>query len=666
MDALLLDQLIIDNSVKYELQEHKDDSVVKPLTNVKVLIDKSSKKLSNIFLDFPDNCYINKSITGCGGTTLCIRNPVNYLILVPYLNLLQSKLKDNPNHNILPVYGDVTNDQILDYLQGNAEPKKIICTYDSLMRLLSLKEFDPLNFKLLVDEAHTLVNLGNFKAQVCENVLQNYTRFKSFIFLTATPTKREYFPDRISHLPYIEFIWGDVTKVNFEVNRSVKSMNTDIAALCSDYLINDLYKKDNAHIFYNSVTEIALVVRKLRTICKNVITRDDIRIICAPNDKNTKTIQARLGTTWGRIDSINDDVKKINFYTSTAFEGADVYDEYGRTYIVINGVRDTTKVDFHVLVPQICGRIRNTLYNDLITLYVGNLPESAQLSKEEWESLIKERIRGSYERLEYLKKLRLDKSPPQQVMQDLIEKAEEDVYTFRDADGDFYVSDVAQKSELQAYESLQATYVVKPRKGSKGSVEETFSAPFRELLLNATTKDNHTKKTATSKVLNGNKSNFITMMQEYCEAREKGLSKVISIIEEAEELIPLYYNTLGVEVIKNLRYRKNDVRKAFEAFNTKKAKSLEISVMLGYKVGDIIARAEIKDRIQEVYDQLGISEKAKATDIKNWFVVKERRYKQPSYEIIEKHGEEGVSTGRATDSVKKSLKKAVNTSQQSA
>lgn len=657
MDALLLDQLIIDESVKYELQDHIDTSSDKPLTNIKVFIDKSSKKLSNIFTDFPDNCYINKAITGCGGTTLCIRNSIDYLILVPYLNLLQSKLKDNPNHNILPVYGEVANEEILDYLSGNASPKKIICTYDSLIRLLNLKEFNPLNFKLLVDEAHTLVNLGNFKAQVCENVLQNFTRFKSYVFLTATPTKREYFPNRISHLPLIDFCWGDVSKVNFEVNRSVKSMNTDIAALCSDYLFNDTYKKDNAHIFYNSVTEIALVVRKLRASCKDLITRDDIRIICSPSEKNTKTLQARLGVSWGRVDSINDDVRRINFYTSTAFEGADVYDECGRTYIVINGMRDTTKVDFHVLVPQICGRIRDTIYNDLITLYVGNLPESAKLSREEWELLINERIKGSYERLEYLKKLTQDSAPPQQVMQDLIEKAEEDVYTFRDASGNFYVSDVAQKSELQAYESLQATYVVKARKGSKGTVEETFSAPFRELLINATTRNNYTKKSAASKVLNGNKSSFVSMMQEYCEAKEKGVERVISIIEEAEELIPLYYDVLGSEIIKNLRYRKTDLRKAYEAYSTKKSKGLEISVMLGYKQGDVIPRAEIKDRIQDVYNQLGISDKAKATDIKNWFIVKERRYKQPSYEIIGNHGDDSAGVGRATDSVKNSTKR---------
>lgn len=659
MDALRLDQLIIDKSVTYALDEQSSDQPDnQPLLHLNVFIDKSSKKLSNLFTDFPDNCYINKSITGCGGTTLTLRNNVNYLILVPYVNLLQSKLKDNPNYNILPVFGESNNEEIIDYLKSDSKPKKIICTYDSLIRLLKIPEFDPKKFKLLVDEAHTLVNLGNFKAQVCENVLLNYHKFKSYVFLTATPTKRAYFPDKISHLPLVELKWGDVTAVKFAVNRSVKSMNTDIAALCAEYFLGQREKNENAHIFYNSVAEIALVIKKLRNHCDDIVTRDDIRIICSPTEKNEKALQSRLGLAWGRVDSINDDVKKINFYTSTAFEGADVYDEHGQTYIVINGVRDTTKVDFHVLVPQICGRIRDTIYNDSITLFVGNLPESAQLSKEEWEKLIQDRIKGSHERLDYLEKLRQDKSPPQQVVQDLIEKAEEDVYTFRDDEGNFYVSDVAQKSELQAYESLQATYVVKARKGTKGTDEEAVSAPFRELLLSATTKNNYSKKSATSKVLSGNKSNFIEMMKEYCEAKEKGIEAVIKVIADAEELIPMYYDTLGPDVIKNLRYRKNDLRKAYEDYNIKLSKGLEIGVMLGFSVGDIIPRAEIKDRIQEVYDQLGIKEKAKATDIKTWFAVKERRYKKPSYELIEKYGTINLQAGRATNSVKKTTTKS--------
>lgn len=160
----------------------------------------SSQKLSDIIKDFPDNCYVNKQITGCGGTTLVLRNDIDYLVLVPYVNLLKSKIADNKSYNVLGIYGETATKDIVEYLEQDGL-KKIICTFDSLPRLMETSGFNPSNFKLLVDEAHTLINLGSFKASTCEYVLRNYTQFKSYVFLTATPTKREYFPESLATLP---------------------------------------------------------------------------------------------------------------------------------------------------------------------------------------------------------------------------------------------------------------------------------------------------------------------------------------------------------------------------------------------------------------------------------------------------------------------------------
>ena len=109
---------------------------------------------------------------------------------------------------------------------------------------------------------------------------------------------------------------------------------------------------------------------------------------------------------WAKISDITSAPAKINLYTSTAFEGADIFDEEGQTYIIINGLRDATKVDFHVLVPQICGRIRNTKYNEHINLLVGNLPEAASCTKEEWMQEVQKRIQDSEDVLNDIKKVK--------------------------------------------------------------------------------------------------------------------------------------------------------------------------------------------------------------------------------------------------------------------
>lgn len=38
--------------------------------------------------DLPHNCIFNKVVTGCGGTTIALKNGENYVIAVPTLSLI--------------------------------------------------------------------------------------------------------------------------------------------------------------------------------------------------------------------------------------------------------------------------------------------------------------------------------------------------------------------------------------------------------------------------------------------------------------------------------------------------------------------------------------------------------------------------------------------------
>ena len=52
-----LQDLVINNTVKIE-----QDAQANTIT---IIASDSSEKLSNLIKDFPDNCYVNKQITGC-------------------------------------------------------------------------------------------------------------------------------------------------------------------------------------------------------------------------------------------------------------------------------------------------------------------------------------------------------------------------------------------------------------------------------------------------------------------------------------------------------------------------------------------------------------------------------------------------------------------------
>lgn len=624
-----LQDLII-NSTSTISQNKEENSIT-------IFAGHSKEKLSNLIKDFPDNCYVNKQITGCGGTTLVLRNAVNYVVLVPYINLLKSKVADNQDIvDLIGVYGETDSEEITAYLESGAEPKKIVCTYDSLPKLLRTKGFNPKAFKLLVDEAHTLVNLGSFKAATCEFVLQNYTKFASYVFLTATPTKREYFPEALINVPLCTVQWDDVRNVKFNLQNIEQGigLNNALFGLCYDYLMRKI--EGNAHIFYNSVSEIASVLNKLKEVVdketgKNLFDPNDIRVVCSKSGTNQKTFNSRLGTKWASIADITDPVRKINLYTSTAFEGADVLDEEGQTYIIINGVRDATKVDFHVLVPQIVGRIRNTKYNEHINLLVANLPEAASCTKDEWMSTVTKRIQNSRDVLHDIRESKMSEASKTQ----LIKAAEEDKYTFKNEQGELYVSDVALKAELQAYEALEATYVVRVVEGAEIS-DEGYSASFRSLL---TDESKHVpfahKPKGISKFLTGHSQCFYETMKEYCEARDEQNEKLYKLVDAKDDYFKTAYDTLKHETIRKLEYRKPAIERAMKIHDTKNENATEIPTLLNLKKDQVYLRADIKAKIQDIYDKLAIPDKAKATDITKWYEVKDtRQNSKPAFKVV--------------------------------
>lgn len=624
-----LQDLIINSTAT--ISQNKEEN------SITIFAGHSKEKLSNIIKDFPDNCYVNKQITGCGGTTLVLRNAVNYVVLVPYINLLKSKIADNQSIvDLIGVYGDTESEEITAYLESGAEPKKIVCTYDSLPKLLRTKGFSPKDFKLLVDEAHTLVNLGSFKAATCEFVLQNYNKFGSHVFLTATPTKREYFPEALLDMPLCTIEWSEVRAVKFNLQNIEQGvgLNNALFGLCYDYLMGKI--EGNAHIFYNSVTEIASVINKLKGLVdtetgKNLFNPDDIRVVCSKSGANQRTFNSKLGTKWASIADITDPVRKINIYTSTAFEGADVLDEEGQTYIIINGTRDATKVDFHVLVPQIVGRIRNTKYNEHINLLVGNLPEAASCTKDEWMSTVVKRIQNSRDVLHDIKESKMSEASKAQ----LIKAAEDDKYTFRNEQGELYVSDVALKAELQAYEALQATYVVRVVEGAEVS-DEGYSASFKSLL---TDESKHVpfahKPTGVAKFLTGHSQCFYETMKEYCEARDEENAKVYKLVDAKDDYYRTAYDLLKHDTIRKLEYRKPAIERAMKIHDAKKENATEIPTLLNLKKDQVYLRSDIKTMIQEIYDRLGIPDKAKATDISKWYEVKDTRANsKPAFKVL--------------------------------
>ena len=170
------------------------------MTITSIKIPTGTNYLSEVMPVLPINCIFNKGVTGCGGTTIALSNDTPSVICVPYISLAINKAiqsKDNPElypHEVFAVYGDVTMQQLMEYLQKVLIPK-IIVTYDSLVKVMN--SIEPSNYYILIDEYHCLFTQFSFRKNAALVVLKNYTKFKSFTFMTATPIHQDFTLDEL-------------------------------------------------------------------------------------------------------------------------------------------------------------------------------------------------------------------------------------------------------------------------------------------------------------------------------------------------------------------------------------------------------------------------------------------------------------------------------------
>jgi hypothetical protein len=137
--------------------------------------------------------------------------------------------------------------------------------------------------------------------------------------------------------------------------------------------------------------------------------------------------------------------------------------------------------------------------------------------------------------------------------------------------------------------------------------------------------------------------------------RMKYLCGQKSILEEAEfniilSLVPIdyrnYLTIFTVEEISSCKYRKADLK---EKFNSKKGnqgieKNLILQVITYFQIGQRYSKSEIKEKLKEIYKNLGYNSTPKASDIEQWFEIKsvllsENGKRVAGFEIIKKKGD---------------------------
>ena len=544
-----------------------------------MLVEKQYNYLSEIpNFKLPSKVLINKGKVGCGGTTVALTDNRDTIVCVPFVNLIKNKCKQNKE--VLGVYSGVTVDKINEYVETH-KIKKIMCTYDQLPRLASIVGY---NYFLLVDELHLLFLQYIFRDTAIRGVLNEYKNFKDWAFLTATPIESEFMLDELKDIPVYNIEWESKREITVEAVKC-DSVKSTIASIIEKFLNNEI--EGNAHIFVNSVKFIATMIKYFD------FEETQCRAIWSKNNKEYKNYCAGIPNS----DTLSKP-KKINFYTSTCFEGCDLYDEDGKIFIVSDSSKAQTLLDISTSIRQIAGRIRNTKYDKIYHLF-SNTRYNTDLSYEEFKEYA---LNEAEEAKKYASRINSDA--------ELLKgtKSSEYVYLYKNENG----------FEFDKNLILIDIFNYKNNNTYSLSVNMLNEYAKNNIKVNLTSDDKKIKIASKS-------ITWKEYVKRYCELKksEYYIGEELELIEEKYPFIKAAYELFGDTLVD---MRIDNVKRAVIAKDDKKNQSEKIIYLLrtcdGFKEGTFTTGKKIKEILQTIYDKAGFDKKATISDFRNYAELK--------------------------------------------
>ncbi|MDF9830032.1 hypothetical protein [Parabacteroides sp. PF5-6] len=584
---------------------------------------EKTKYLGDFMSKLPTKCLLDKGRTGCGGTELAIRCEKDMIIVMPFVSLIKNKLfqHNETETKILGVYSSfglskddiqpATDEEIVEYVKTQSK-RKLLVTYDSLSRLVKLLLDNDIEvfhtFGILVDEWHLLFNQYVFRNCAIKRVLNTVSDFEEYTYMTATPIEEEFLLEEMKDIPVKQVKWEN-TK---EVTVYSKPTNSPTKTVC--YLIvNALNGKilGNLHIFVNSVDFIAKVIKDTG------IRPEHVRVICSKNNnpgKGKKKNQTKLGNDYP-IAETTDPVKKINFYTSTCFEGCDIYDPEGKTYIVSDKNKSHTLMDISTLFIQICGRIRDSEYNTHVTHIYSETRYSGNVTLEEFTQSSYKVLAESESLVEEVNAM--SETNRKKVIKSLLK--EMDIKYLSVIDDKLVIDKNLIKVDIMNFKITKHLYQLRLR------VETAYSqSGFKVKSLSP-----HIFETDKIAANPKAKVSFMDLFLEYATIRDSLAGLIyfpngedrLSIIEKTKPMLKEAYELLGVDRVKCLKYHVGNIRRELTRLSDTSMDNKIVKCLKEEGIGEVmdVPSSKIKKTLQGIYNSLGKRLTAKATDIENWF-----------------------------------------------
>ena len=651
--------------------------------------DNDMVYLSDFLDELPKGCVFLKGVTGCGATTLALRDYNNCIIALPTRNTVMSKWvrRDDVSkeiisydNSVLPIYAGLndTKEHLFNYLNIRItfnDPIKIVCTYDQLeklvMRLRGYKKendeyvvdndsickmasvnYDNLNFRLYIDEVHQVLEDYKYpeRRENMRGLLRVIKYFPNVTCMTATPLEKKYFFDEIKDLPVIKVNYdGFFSKnPNYEdfkrrvVLKKCGYLAPAVIKIVKDHLENKAF--GNAHIFVNSVDFIAQkVLKPIMEESDDVsLFKDKIRVVCGDSETNEKKIRKAVSSLYkdgeilkdahnvnkalvideaimdkmrsyayygDYVSSINSPTKRINFYTKTAWLGADIFDQSGQIYIISDGAKRHTMADISTAYIQILGRIRDSRNNKVIHLYSENryLSDSEDGELTAFEEDMENREENREDFLQAFSKLKNKKDSKQFFNLAVLESS---VYLAMNKDGELQYDKYLQWNDEISYKIVNGQYrnganLAKSIIKNGWEVSNDIDSEAEKLI-----KKNY-QRISFKKVF----EEYVSLQRGSVQSLFPDLPSMIAVLEEKEEYLHDAYFLLGEEMVKALGYKRREIAKEVELRRqANMSKEIKESLKEHILIGEIYTKEQIDKIVKHVMLKLNIKINIKIVD----------------------------------------------------
>lgn len=548
--------------------------------------------------------YVDKRVCGVGLSSLALENDTPTILAVPNQELATNKVPQYPNDRfdgtIFAVQAGVMPSDIQEYVE-TAKVPKIMVTYDSLWKVEELLKTG--KFDLVIDESEQLLKFQRMKLADKDDAKEIDVLTKLFqiaqankerlSFISATPVPLEYMPEWVSELDQVVMNWSNVSKAKpylMERTYPFKALREEIIKPLKNngkIKLSDV-EATKVIVFINSVSNIVKIAKE----CE--LDPSDVALVVGDSLNNDIKIKG-----YNRLTNPSK-LPKFTFITSVGFQGIDLYDKDAFSIVVSNTTQGFTMIDMLTDMKQAISRQRmkdNVNYGKYGFIYNQNV-----FSKTE-EELISEmnKIENSIKQAINLHTMAKDTGNMDGF--DLLAKDSKDfkLYTVYDNVKDQYlINQMAFNADrymiLELRKQFTAGFDI------RGSFEDSEVIECKVEMKKEVAYADLVKYFKDMKDIVGNEDidwECYSTRTEWIDVIEKCwklYGKVWTNISVAKEMLANYnseYNQIGIKMP--------------AAFST----------------GKRYSRAEVKERLNNLYKKHNISRKAKHTDLNEYFEVKE-------------------------------------------